>query len=242
LVTDWQSPSVPRSISVPWEVFREEIEAQLDEALNRQEEMRADSLRRELYLLRGRGAKEVFLGLSAPDQLAYTEVSIQELAAYVSWRRAARRQTPDEPAAALEAAWEKLAPHQKATWTPRAPCSVLLADGQFFPLVVKGVSLIGQAAPNEEDVVKTELVGPTKKVVVKSELSALANKAATNTSDSMVKSELAGPTQKVVVKSERSALAHQAATNASDTMVKSELTGPIEKVVVKSELPAPRSG
>lgn len=217
LVTDWQSPSVPRSICVPWEVFREEVEEQLDEALNRREEVRAHNLQRQLNLLQGRGAKAVFLGLSPQDQLACMEESIKELAAYVSWRRAARRQTPDEPAAAFEAAWEELGANLKYNWIPRDPCSVLLADGQFFPLLVEAFFLMDQAAPNEEVVVKSELAGLTKEVVT-SELSALASNAATNASDIMMKSELPGPTEKV--------------------MVKSGLTGHIEKVVVKAELPA----
>jgi 2-phospho-L-lactate guanylyltransferase (CobY/MobA/RfbA family) len=72
--------------------------------------------------------------------------------------------------------------------------------------------------------VKSELAGPTQKVVVKSERSAQAHQAATNASDTMVKSELTGPIEKVVVKSELPALADEAVNNAADGKLEAELS------------------
>ena len=119
-------PLIPASIRRPWDVFGEDLKDKLADAQNqgcRVETLVADRFRS----VQECGARTAFTHLPEDLQQAYAEVSMLELAAYVTWRRMHEKQASsfDGPIR-FDTAWDALDCDEKVGWIPEDPRAVLL--------------------------------------------------------------------------------------------------------------------
>ena len=127
---DWMSELVPLTIRRPWQVFEEDLREKLEDAechgkrLNR-------ATRMNLTTVQGRGARVAFGSLAEKLQRFYVEVSIKELAAYVSW------QGRVGCSLGLAAEWDALECDDKCEWVHENPRAVLAADPTWTPLLAR---------------------------------------------------------------------------------------------------------
>eukprot|EP00812_Abedinium_dasypus_P008555 NODE_230_length_1777_cov_383.021487.p1 GENE.NODE_230_length_1777_cov_383.021487~~NODE_230_length_1777_cov_383.021487.p1 ORF type:complete len:482 (-),score=131.56 NODE_230_length_1777_cov_383.021487:70-1515(-) len=138
---DWQSPCIPPTIRRPWRVFEEDIEDKLvDAASQGAAEIDEGSLER-LAAVPARGTQAAFAALPEEQQRQYAEVSIMELAAFVSWRKEQIAKGPvNGPTGEFEAAWDILDCYEKAEWLPDDPRAALAMDPEWAPLLVAEIS------------------------------------------------------------------------------------------------------
>ncbi|CAJ1383545.1 unnamed protein product [Effrenium voratum] len=184
-VTDWNSPAIPPTIRRPWRVFEEDLEDQVAEAASQSEEAAAHT-RERIAAVQAKGAKLAFASLPEAEQRTYMEVSIQELAAFVCWRRtqAARQERGEVPPTEFEAGWDLLDIEEKAEWLPEDCWAALAADAQWAGLLadkpqVPTQPLKGEQkkAPLKQEPKKTDSVqapAPTGKKAPKQEKQSVA--------------------------------------------------------------------
>merc|ERR1712048_17000 len=104
----WQNPLIPATIRRPWRVFEEDLEDKVDAAQCqgcRVESIVAD----RIWSVQECGARTAFTNLPVDLQQTYAEVSLLELAAYVTWRQMQeiRASSFDNPIQ-FDSAWEVL--------------------------------------------------------------------------------------------------------------------------------------
>eukprot|EP00930_Biecheleria_cincta_P018232 TRINITY_DN14273_c0_g1_i1.p1 TRINITY_DN14273_c0_g1~~TRINITY_DN14273_c0_g1_i1.p1 ORF type:complete len:257 (-),score=34.15 TRINITY_DN14273_c0_g1_i1:63-833(-) len=130
-VPDWSSSTIPETIRVPWRVFEEHLEERMRDAA--QDGLQDASDIKMLWArVQTHGARSVFLDLSGATQKPYVEVSLDELSAFVHWRRI-HIIDHHEPAS-THAEWDALGVNVKADWIPQNPRKVLAADQTWAPL------------------------------------------------------------------------------------------------------------
>ena len=129
-------PLIPASIRRPWHVFGEDLDDKLADAQNqgcRVETLVADRFRS----VQECGARTAFTHLPEDLQQAYAEVSMLELAAYVTWRRMHdKRASSFDGPIQFDTAWDALDCDEKVEWIPEDPRAVLLSDGKWAALLV----------------------------------------------------------------------------------------------------------
>ena len=128
-------PLIPASIRRPWDVFGEDLKDKLADARN--QGCRVETLVAAQNCIQEIGARTAFTHLPEDLQQAYAEVSMLELAAYVTWRRMYEKQASsfDGPIQ-FDTAWDALDCDEKAEWIPEDPRAVLLSDGKWAALLV----------------------------------------------------------------------------------------------------------
>ncbi|CAJ1360957.1 unnamed protein product [Effrenium voratum] len=175
----------PWAAERPWRVFEEDLEDQVAEAASQSEEAAAHT-RERIAAVQAKGAKLAFASLPEAEQRTYMEVSIQELAAFVCWRRtqAARQERGEVPPTEFEAGWDLLDIEEKAEWLPEDCWAALAADAQWAGLLadkpqVPTQPLKGEQkkAPLKQEPKKTDSVqapAPTGKKAPKQEKQSVA--------------------------------------------------------------------
>mmetsp|Transcript_67978 Transcript_67978/g.141944 ORF Transcript_67978/g.141944 Transcript_67978/m.141944 type:complete len:654 (+) Transcript_67978:104-2065(+) len=148
-VRDWQSPELPLGVRRPWEVFRD-LESRLDivgRSGLRNSPRTARAVARRAANLRRYGAMVAFTKLEQDLQLAYAEVSLSELAAYVAWRKSAAAEEVMRKEAnllcrkrstelRLQEAWRCLDEEERNVWMPEDnPRAVLADEAWLAPLL-----------------------------------------------------------------------------------------------------------
>eukprot|EP00931_Biecheleriopsis_adriatica_P070199 TRINITY_DN4398_c0_g2_i1.p1 TRINITY_DN4398_c0_g2~~TRINITY_DN4398_c0_g2_i1.p1 ORF type:complete len:769 (+),score=224.24 TRINITY_DN4398_c0_g2_i1:105-2411(+) len=153
VASSWRSSLVPSTIRRPWRVFEEDLEYRLAEppaatagdAQPGQED--TEEARRHLENVLADGALKVFQRLPVVKQRSYAEVSIMELAAFVSWCRSqenstkrARKQDDSDSDADLQEDWDMMDGGDKADWVPEDSRATLALeeDGRWLQLLADG--------------------------------------------------------------------------------------------------------
>eukprot|EP00930_Biecheleria_cincta_P030803 TRINITY_DN2134_c0_g1_i1.p1 TRINITY_DN2134_c0_g1~~TRINITY_DN2134_c0_g1_i1.p1 ORF type:complete len:938 (-),score=227.14 TRINITY_DN2134_c0_g1_i1:117-2930(-) len=170
VASTWKSSLVPSTIRRPWRVFDEDLEYRLGdepadpdaecpeaagaapEPAELDPELERD---RQLHLeVQAEGSLAVFLRLPEVRQRSFAEVSIMELAAFVSWcrKQAGRRARPrgsrrgsgseseEDSAAELQEDWDMMDGGDKADFVPADARATLASepDGRWMPLLCDG--------------------------------------------------------------------------------------------------------
>ena len=156
VASTWGSAVVPGGIRQPWQVFSEHLEELLehagddggtvvyDDPLFRFTLMRSEFfpeyLRNLEVQVQTEGALKVFVGLPQMAQQEFAEVSLMELAAYASWRRAVLKRFPALEDGDLQKHWESLSLDAKADFVPDDSTEALASqpDGRWMLLLCDG--------------------------------------------------------------------------------------------------------
>ena len=94
----WQHPLAPKNIRRPWEVFEQDLEDKIADALDYDQLPESDVL-----ALHETGAKIGFKSLSKTERDKYAEISLLELSAFVCWRNLQQHLGVGPDAATIEA-------------------------------------------------------------------------------------------------------------------------------------------
>ena len=125
--TGWQSLAIPNSIRRPWDVLQEDLEDKEEDARDHGKAA-PSAVRDQQAAILIKGARHVFCELPRQERLAFTEVSLTELAAYTMWRGAHSKDEPTRAGSTLHTAWDLLSDDEKMQWVPDSPRTCLAAD------------------------------------------------------------------------------------------------------------------
>ena len=127
MIDKWQSACVPPDIRQPWDVFHEHILYEDDDLAD--ETLLAHQ--KDLHAVQKLGALRAFQKLPARRQHMYTEVSLQELAAFATWN------ATSSIADAMErnAVWTSLDDDLKADHVPHNWRALLARDPMWHMLI-----------------------------------------------------------------------------------------------------------
>ncbi|CAK0796378.1 unnamed protein product, partial [Prorocentrum cordatum] len=140
----WESSQIPPTIRRPWRVFEEDLEDKLEDTEGETEAVLAIT-RERLASVQARGAPAAFAQLSQDLQRTFVEVSIVELAAFVSFQRQQVQSGGATGEEAAAAAWDTLDCEAKAEWVPEDPRAALALDARWAPLLADGPPQRGEA-------------------------------------------------------------------------------------------------
>ena len=138
-ISDWTDGKIPLSIRRPWRVYEEDLQAKLMDG-DFEDEI---SHKEQLATIQADGAEKAFANLPKDQQNVYAEVSLHELAAYLSFCNS--NGTSD-----ATVAWERLDDDGMAEWLVEDARAFLSADPIWAPILGRKET-VPKDLPHDDD-------------------------------------------------------------------------------------------